>query len=263
MNFIMTAEAATTKGKRDENQDNFSIDTIIPYVEKDCSVKHVFGEEDEMVHLVCVCDGIGGGAYGDLAAVSALDGIGHILKKQNGQETAEDFLLQLVEAADDNVKKLFDGMKLRGGTTLAMLVWKEEEFYAVNVGDSPIYLLREHTLHRLSEAHTLKNWKLARGLETSEADKHTLINYLGREHVRGRDMISILHGNIRHGDIFLVCSDGVANELGEEEIITGLLENANNRAEGIVDKAVNAGAADNCTAVVLSAENTSYHELFW
>jgi len=262
MDYKMTAEAATARGKRDENQDNFCIDTVIPYVEKDCSEKHVFDKKDEKFHLVCVCDGIGGGACGDMAAVSALEGIGDMLKKQNEKETAKDFLFQLAEAADQNVKKMLKTMKSRGGTTLAMLVWRETEFYAVNAGDSPVYLLRKHRLYRLSEAHTLKNWKLARGLEVSEADRHTLINYLGRADVRGRDMISILHGDLRHGDIFLICSDGVTNELKEEEIISGLLEDTENRAEKIVERAVAAGGNDNCTAVVLSAENASDQELF-
>ena len=66
-----------------------------------------------------------------------------------------------------------------------MLAWKGDDFYAVNIGDSPIYRICDDIIEELSEEHTLARYKLANKLIPSEGDENILLNYIGRKDISG------------------------------------------------------------------------------
>lgn len=151
-----------------------------------------------------------------------------------------------------NEKIISLGEKIgRTGTTVSFLLWKGNQYYAVNIGDSPIYLLRKHKLEQLSTAHTLAEAKLMSGIPFSIGDTHTLMNYLGKQKIAGSDMASVRHGFLHKGDKFLICSDGVTDKIDKDRLKRCLSFSEKSAVQSfrrILNKCSN---NDNCTAIVV------------
>ncbi len=244
--------AVTNKGNRDENQDNFRIDTEISYIVEDNKCVSAVIEADDKIHIVCVCDGIGGASLGKAVTISALDIISSFLEKQELELT--EFVEKIVNKMAKNIGQIFEKIREEGGTTLALLAWKGDDFYAVNIGDSPIYRICDDIIEELSEEHTLARYKLANKLIPSEGDENILLNYIGRKDISGKQMMHGIAGKLKVGDCFFLCSDGVAKVFDNEQIKKQVLTKKADSVETIVEQASNAKYSDNCTAMLLTVK---------
>ena len=133
-------------------------------------------------------------------------------------------------------------------TTLSALVLRGTRFYLAHVGDTRIYrisqgecmqLTRDHVWDRPDMQHVLKR---AVGL-----DRHLVMDYAD--------------GELNVGDVFLICSDGVWEPLGQVDLIRllQLYRDPKLAAQALVDAAIRAGGQDNATAVVLRIDEISAH----
>jgi len=103
----------------------------------------------------------------------------------------------------------------------------------------------------LSEEQTVARKNLDAGQNVSASDFHTLDCYLGKKGVAGSQMAYIKEGKIQKGDIYLLCSDGVARSIRNERMAGFLKKDGDKAIRKIYDKCRKNPYSDNCTAVIL------------
>jgi protein phosphatase len=145
------------------------------------------------------------------------------------------------------------------GTTVAGLavvsVGGQRHWAVFNIGDSRVYRLLDGSLNQVTVDHS-EVWELVeRGLITpEEAQRHPARNIVTRS--LGRDPMGVVDTWVfppYPGEVFVICSDGLSNELSRERIEQILLEHpdAEAAADALVTAAVEAGGRDNVTAIVV------------
>lgn len=125
----------------------------------------------------------------------------------------------------------------------------------VHVGDSRIYLFRDGELQQLTEDHSLvEQWVREGTLSAEEARSHPQRNILTRALGIG-SQVGIDAGTVipYAGDRFVLCSDGLFNEVDEPRIESTLrrLDDPDDAAHELVRLAVENGGRDNVTVVIV------------
>lgn len=210
--------------------------------------------------VFAVADGMGGHLGGEVAAEVALEALGAELASAPQSASA---LAQAVGSANRAVwERAASEAPLRGmGTTLtalAVLAPDEEaphELALAHVGDSRAYRLSQGNLTMLTADHNLAGAMLRRGeLSSSEATghrgRHILTRALGVDPDVEVDSCTLA---ARAGDRYLLCSDGLVNEVSDAEIaeVLAAVEDPERAAWTLVERASDHGGNDNITAVVL------------
>lgn len=243
--------AATNIGSRKMNQDNLIVDGQFYFEGTDFTKSGIITTSSDEIHLVAVCDGVGGAGSGELASRAAVQALNHFLKQYRSSEILPERLIP--ELLDQMNEKIVSLCKKIGktGTTLSFLLWKGNQYYVVNVGDSPLFLLRKRKLQQISVAQTLAASKEMAGIEIGLSDRHTLVNYLGRSAISGSQMMAYSHGYLEKGDTFLLCSDGISNKIDKDRLKRLLGKNEKAAIQSmfrIIERSTN---NDNCTAIVV------------
>ncbi len=211
----------------------------------------------ESMTLFAVADGMGGHAGGEVAARTAIDA----LQREFGLHQSAEGLSGAVHQANVAVwERSQEDADLRGmGTTLtaAALVGTPEgdRLVMANVGDSRSYRLHQGRLIQLSHDHSVAEELVDRG-ELSEAEaaihphRHILTRALG---VSSDVDVDLWEMTPESGDRYLLCSDGLTNEVPESQITDVLtsVSDPQQAAEKLVDLANESGGNDNITVVVL------------
>ena len=211
----------------------------------------------ESLTLFAVADGMGGHVGGEIAARTAID----TLQAEFARKPSAEGLAGAIHQANTAVwERGRADVDLRGmGTTMiaAALVATDEGDRLVldNVGDSRAYRLHGGELVQLTTVHSVAEELVARG-ELSEEEaavhphRHILTRALGVQPDVAVDVWELLP---EEGDRFLLCSDGVSNEVPVEEITDVLVQtrDPNVAAEALVRMANEAGGNDNATVVVV------------
>ena len=130
--------------------------------------------------------------------------------------------------------------------------------HMVHAGDSRAYLFRDGRIRQLTDDHSWTAEQVRRGLMTEEEAedsqfKHVITRSIGYERDVDVDSSGVV---VQAGDCFLLCSDGLTNFVGKEE-----LREIMNRSwfrslpQTLVDLANARGGDDNITVVVVYAAN--------
>jgi protein phosphatase len=205
--------------------------------------------------LFAVTDGMGGAQAGELASRLAAAA----LEEGTGGGHDERSVSALVHEANARVyrRSLEDPAAAGMGTTATVaLVDEAAGTMAVgHVGDSRLYRLRDGALERLTADHSLVGELVRSGRITEdEAFVHpqraVITRALGTEEEVDVDTLTI---ELRAGDLYLVCSDGLTTMLRDREVLQ-LVEQAGAEpdrvAAALVEAANRAGGEDNVTVVV-------------
>lgn len=208
--------------------------------------------------LWAVADGMGGHTAGDLASgmiVRALGALAVPSALTSFSATARG-TLQTVnhqlreEAARRGVRMI--------GSTVAVLMAKGREFAWLWAGDSRIYLYRDAQLEALTTDHSYVAELQAQGHLSAEAARHHPSQHLITRAVGAADWLDLDEGRIvvRDGDLFLLCSDGLSNEVQAPEMVRALeAGDCQRAADLLVEMALQAGGRDNITAVVVRVDD--------
>lgn len=215
--------------------------------------------------LFCVSDGMGGGDGGALASRWICEAFAAVMEaeKSSVYEIRQFALVKELQRVNDRIRAFAkaQGYRMMGATMAMMLVDVAKPSRAVvcHAGDSRIYRMRAGKLAQLTRDHTVGN-ELGRALSANSAERaadlqsrrnpltHILTRAVGTE-LRARPDIAEI--DIKRGDRFLFCSDGVHDML-ENGRISALLADASNPSAAVkkLEVAVrNAGAADNYTII--------------
>jgi len=206
--------------------------------------------------LYVLADGMGGHQGGEVASALAVEAVA-----ANAGEPTLDSLKEAVRRANRIIfEKAGTDPELHGmgTTTCAIRVVpgpEGDEIAWVNVGDSRVYLLRDDHLIQLSQDHSLVEDLLRDGqLTEDEAAVHPQRNILTR--ALGIDVDVDVDGSSVipfNGDRFLLCSDGLFNEVTEDQMTSVLRRMADpgEAAEELVRLANEGGGRDNITVVLV------------
>jgi serine/threonine protein phosphatase PrpC len=252
------ASAVSDTGKvRKHNEDSFCI--------------------DEQLGLFVVCDGMGGHAAGEVASKTAVNAIMRVvhgqrafLSKFDGSPAAVQGLCALMhEALTDASRTVYqvastDRGKHGMGTTCVALLVAGDKAVMANVGDSRLYLVRDRQLHQLSTDHNFMTEVIASGMLSAEQaaqapHANTLTRAVG---VQPTVRVDLLPLDILPGDTLLLCSDGLYDYSREPEplIATMELPDPQQVARALIERALEGGAHDNATALVLRIESHEAHQ---
>jgi PPM family protein phosphatase len=207
--------------------------------------------------LFAVADGMGGAQGGEVASALALSVLGEAIDEHT---TAA--LVRAVNSANQAVfERANDDPDLRGmGTTLTGIALVDtddgDRLAVINVGDSRVYRTRDGgDLEQLTEDHSLVASLVRQGRITAEeAEHHPQRNILTR--ALGIDeAVAIDSWEIEPvaGDRFLLCSDGLFNEVDANRTAAVLrrFEDPADAARELVRLANEGGGRDNITCVVV------------
>jgi PPM family protein phosphatase len=204
-----------------------------------------------------VADGMGGHAGGEEASRIAIETTHTFLCEH--WETAtdvENLMKQALIAANDAIvaDQEQNAARVDMGTTIVMILFKDDVAWSAHVGDSRLYRLRDSKLDRITEDDTWVARAMKLGQLTAEEAKvhplrHVLSHCLGRRDLR---QINTQTQDIKSGDRILLCSDGLTEEVPHDEIASHLVEAASNEAaaQALVDAAKQHGGSDNITVII-------------
>lgn len=250
---VLQCSGATKQGSRANNQDNFRLGSLVGMTEPVgpfCASGAMLLDQTQ---VFCVCDGIGGGARGELASWMALRSIQQCFEQLCVEEyDLQELVQEAAEAAHSGVLEMYRRMGDAGGCTLTMIALRGTRYEFLNIGDSPAFYYDRvrRQVRELSCRHNRAWESIAKG-EKPEARSHQrLIHYLGREGFMASEMAHSCGGELRCGDGFLLCSDGVAEAFTPAGLKRAMKRQRN--ADVLTDKAARLENADNCTAICLT-----------
>ncbi|SRR6266496_1176024 len=196
--------------------------------------------------LYAVADGMGGHAAGEVASAAVIGS----LHACDAEVPPADLLVTLgrgVAAANAEVaRRAAEDPARRGmGTTLTAMLWSGDQAALAHIGDSRAFLLRDSQLREITEDHTIGHLVSDAGFLAP-----VLSRYLDGRPDRSPDLTL---RELRPGDRYLLCSDGLSPEVSSEAIGDALLSAGDAPAvvSQLVALAEAAGAPDNVTVIVV------------
>jgi len=251
MGFHFKIGAMTDVGKvRAINEDYFSV------------------SQDE--GLFMVADGLGGQNAGEVASRMAIEALRDHLNNNENPLVGE-----YEEELSPGTNRMLSGIRLANsaiyeaghrnaeqqgmGTTISSVRINGDVMGFAHVGDSRIYRIRGGRLERLTADHSLVEEQLRRGLITEEEaakSKHrnVITRALGAEETI---LIDADEQVLLDRDRILLCTDGLTDMVGEEEINRIILNNGDDpqkACEELINRANDKGGIDNITAILVHCE---------
>jgi len=225
---------------------------------------HRSGNEDSALIngvLIAVADGMGGHAGGEVASKVAITTLAQILPLLNNDEmdseSLEDFLQSSVLDVDNEIRLTAEADdRLSGmGTTLTAIALYRNKAYVLHTGDSRAYRLRGKEFTQLTKDHSVVQELIDAGTITEEEaavhpQRSVLTNVL-----MGHGNITplLIEYEVKAGDKFLLCSDGLSNVVSNQEIHKYLDED--DALSKLISLTYERGAPDNVTVVIAEAGN--------
>ena len=233
------------------------------------------GNEDSAFvspQLIAVADGMGGHAAGEVAsriAVQVLHRLTPTLTATDiDEDSVSDLLMHSLHSIDEEIASVAEEeIEKRGmGTTLTALLVRDNHIALLHVGDSRCYRLRGSALEQLSNDHTVIQELLDQGaISEAEAAEHPQRSMLTQALRGDGDVTPVLQVyEVKKGDRFLLCSDGLSGVLTEKEIKIGLKKSDKDEAvKFLVDATYVNGAPDNVTVLIadISSDTNSTVQL--
>ena len=216
--------------------------------------------------LLAVADGMGGHAAGEVAsriAVEVLQSLVPTLVSTDiDEDSVTDLLMHSLHSIDSEISVVTDeDIEKRGmGTTLTALLIRDKHISLLHVGDSRCYRLRGNSLEQLSNDHTIIQELLDQGaISPAEALEHPQRSMLTQALRGDGDVTPVLQMyEIKKGDRYLLCSDGLSGVLTEKEIKVGLKKSDKDEAvKFLVDATYINGAPDNVTVIIADISDSS------
>ncbi len=206
-----------------------------------------------------VCDGMGGQNAGSEASERAVnivfDRVTKVFRPDYESRSIKNLLISAVTTANSVVYDTsVSSMEMSGmGTTCVAALVCGNTLYAVNVGDSRLYLIN-HEIRQISKDHTV----VMRMYENGEITKEQLKNHPKRNYITKAVgvaetlMPDYFETELTENSALLLCTDGLSNYCGEADIFRAAKELAPNEVPAaLIQKALENGGGDNITAAFM------------
>ncbi len=206
-----------------------------------------------------ICDGMGGQNAGSEASERAVnivfERISKVFRPDYESRSIKNLLISSVTTANSVVYDTsVSSVEMRGmGTTCVAALVCGNKLYAVNVGDSRLYLIN-HEIRQISKDHTM----VMRMYENGEITKEQLKNHPKRNYITKAVGVSAtvvpdyFEFELTENSSLLLCSDGLSNYCEESEIFRTVKELAPNEVTAaLIQKALENGGGDNITVAFM------------
>ncbi|WP_027342266.1 PP2C family protein-serine/threonine phosphatase [Hamadaea tsunoensis] len=202
--------------------------------------------------LLVVADGMGSGRG---SAFAGRTGVDTFVERTRDVRPDADVLRAAVGEAQRRVGEGGRGWPDLTGCTLTALVGDAHQAWIAHLGDSRVYRWRGGLLEQLTSDHTeawlgaVNGWWSHNSPQAHTARYH-LLRYLGHPDAPEPDVLNV---NLRPGDVLLLCTDGIAEEVPYRRLaeVLGSAAAPAEMAASLLADALAVGGNDNATAVVL------------
>ena len=214
--------------------------------------------EDERFKIYLVADGMGGHNAGEIASKLAVKSIIRYLMEHSEED--ENILLNAVKYANNEIYEISQkNDKCKGmGTTITGCFIKGDMIQVVNVGDSCCFSIKDNEIKKVTKDHSWVQELIDAGAITEEEGRvHPKKNIITRALGTNSSVkIDIFNIDKNESSMFLLCSDGLSNEVQKEEMveIVNRYKNVNEACEKLVDLAKARGGKDNITVLLFGGE---------
>ena len=218
--------------------------------------------------FLLLADGMGGHELGDLASRTALEIMSGFFTEENiasemmditdgcGMPPLVSCAMSLVDSAVTEANSIIYSLNLEKGLTRFMgttvtgvLLLQEQQVVWFHVGDSRIYRWRDNALECLTEDHSAYMDWVRQGKVGAEPHKNIITRAIGPT-----PAVSVTTGwaEFNTGDLYLLCSDGLTDMIGENKIAAVFAGGAATAdiADQLVEDANDAGGKDNVSVIV-------------
>ncbi len=218
------------------------------------------GKYSENSAWVVVCDGMGGANGGNIASGVAVSRISERLaasyEKIFTKESTKELLLSSIADANMEVHAMASAdAKLNGmGTTVVAAIVTDGAAHIAHAGDSRAYVITDEEIRQLTTDHSMVQEMLNNGEITQEQAKlHPQKNIITR--ALGVDTsinIDYCEVPFSHGNLLLICTDGLTNYMDAEQIFQLSRQmSAQALTDELIAQAKNAGGGDNITVAIV------------
>ena len=234
------------------------------------SIYPIEGKATENDRLFLLCDGMGGHEHGEVASQSICKSLSSfLLQHAVASEGLEDKLLSdaLAYAYEELDKLAIAGDSRQMGTTLTLLYFHSNGCTAAYIGDSRIYHLRpsSHTILYKSRDHSLV-YDLYQAGELTYEEMKTFPqkNVITRAMIAGDrnhpkpDVIHI--SDIQPDDYFYICSDGMLEQMEDEELLDVFAANVRDEEKRQMLISETSDNKDNHSAYIVHIKEVSHEE---
>lgn len=223
----------------------------------------------EAAFVVAVADGVGGGAFGEIASRLVLESVWELAGRATSwvMKFTDLDALQLRERVNAYVDRIEERLKELGrddpelagmATTCTCAHIMGRDVVVSNIGDSRAYLWRGGDCRLLTHDHTLGELLKSAGLpdEDYERLRNVLVNCLS-SNPKTKAFPEIEHFQLEDGDRLLLCTDGLSNMLTDEGIadVLGRFWEPQSACHELVRQALEAGGRDNITVVLAAFDS--------
>lgn len=244
---LLQPQAIWELGKRDNQED-----TIYP----------LLGNATTDDRLFIVCDGMGGHEHGEVASGEFTKGLAEFFTRNVSPEKpfSDEVLTDAIAYAYQILDKADDGNYKKMGTTLTLIYMHRGGVTAAHIGDSRIYHIRPgKEILYASRDHSLVFDLYQSGeisFEEMKTYKHK--NVITRAVQPGEDNrthADIIHiTDIQDGDYFYLCSDGMLEQMDDDEILQLFSSSESNEVKRQQLIAATKNNADNHSAYLVQIE---------
>ena len=218
--------------------------------------------------LLVLADGMGGYQSGDVASSLATQIIVEGLAEElQGPSNSDSDVARIVEGvvkraneaiyleSQQRAQRVHNSQSQAMGSTLALLLFRNNQVTLAHVGDSRIYRLRANRLELMTHDHSLLQEQIDRGILDSEAaatshNRHLVTRGLG---LQAEVEVALDEREALPGDIYLVCSDGLNDMVDNTDIelvLNSLQANLPLAASQLVMIANDSGGDDNISVIL-------------
>jgi type VI secretion system protein ImpM len=196
--------------------------------------------------LWAVADGIGGHADGEIASRMVCDAFADFLQTGTFDDTIA-AACERMQAVNDQLVHAAARSLIgdRPGSTVAALLARGNRCAVVWAGDSRVYRWRSGRLDRLTRDHSEAESALG------SVSSHAITRAIGAQ---PRLELDVCREQVRPGDRFLLCSDGLTRAVRDEQIRACMeLSDITSAVRSLIKATLDGGAPDNVTALVVEA----------
>lgn len=203
--------------------------------------------------LLALADGMGGHAAGEVASQLMIAQVSKLDADQPGSDLLDALAMACAEGNASIAEEIEANPATEGmGTTLTALLFDGRRLGMCHVGDSRGYLLRDGELTQITRDDTYVQSLVDEGTLTAEQASVHPQRSLILKALTGRPVEPTLkYREVREGDRYLLCSDGLSDPVSRDTIAEALAEGTpTEAAHRLIELALRSGGPDNVTVVI-------------
>lgn len=229
---------------------------------------------DTALGIFVLCDGMGGESAGEVASEISVNTVLSYFRQV--AESNSYPALELIDDVSADANALGNALRAANraireavaadaerngmGTTIVAALVRGGNLAIAHVGDSRIYLIRDHIIEQVTNDHSLVMEQVRRGLMTLEQAEHSPMQNIITRALGTSESVEpdLADHALRDQDKLLLCSDGLTRHLTDDQILALVTASSSveEACKNLTAAAKDAGGSDNVTCLLVSVSNS-------